>query len=176
MMWVPVTAQAPASVTADVGYGPVADTPVVELPPSASTPEPASAPASVSAPEIAILPPAITEAGKPGDGLEAAISTRVLPESAGMGGLSPAPDAQAFAMPAVDYGPVAPTPVVDLLALGQQAAAPQPRNMTRVAPKPSPKSVRQSPDTSAPASALQPVAKPVKKRLCWNKGVVAPCR
>ena len=161
VMWVPVTAQAPASVTAGVGYSPVADTPVVELPLPASTPEPVSAPVPTPAPAGAMRSPAITEPGKPDDGPAAAISPLALPVSA---------------MKAVDYGPVAPTPVVDLLALEQQAAVPRPRNMTRVAPKPLQKSVRQSPVTAAPASALQPAAKPVKKRLCWNKGVVAPCR
>ena len=176
MMWVPVTAQAPASVTAGVGYGPVADAPVVELPLPASTPESASAPVPTPAPAGAMRSPAITEPGKPDEGPAAAVSVLELPASAETGGLSLAADAQASAMPAVDYGPVAPTPVVDLLALEQQAAVPRPRNMTRVAPKPLQKSVRQSPVTAAPASALQPAAKPVKKRLCWNKGVVAPCR
>ena len=176
MMWVPVIAQAPASVTADVDYGPVAVTPVVELPLPASTPEPVSGPVPAPAPEGTILSPAITEPGKPDEGSAAAVSVLELPASAETGGLPLAADAQASAMTAVDYGPVAPTPVVDLLALEQQAAALQPRDMTRVAPKPSQKSVRQSPVTAAPASASQPTAKPVKKRLCWNKGVVAPCR
>ena len=176
MTWVPVIAQTPASVTADVDYGPVAVTPVVELPLPASTPEPVSGPVPAPAPEGAMRSPAITEPGKPDEGPAAAVSVLELPASAETGGLPLAADVQASAMTAVDYGPVAPTPVVDLLALEQQAAAPQPRNMTRVAPKPSQKSVRQSPVTAAPASASQPTAKPVKKRLCWNKGVVAPCR
>lgn len=176
MMWVPVTAQVPVSVTADGVYGPVADTPVVELPLPALTLEPASAPVSTPVPEGAMRSSAITEPGKPDAGPAAAVTVLELPASAETGGLSLAADAQTSAMMAVDYGPVAPTPVVDLLALEQQAAAPRPRDMTRVAPKPLQKSVRQSPVTSAPASAMQSAAKPVKKRLCWNKGVVAPCR
>ena len=68
MMWVPVIAQAPASVTADVDYGPVAVTPVVGLPLPASTPEPASGPVPAPAPEGAMRSPAITEPGKPDEG------------------------------------------------------------------------------------------------------------
>jgi len=72
----------------------------------------------------------------------------------------------------VDYGPVAPTPVVDLLALQQQATRAGFRKSTRSTSRPAQKSAAGTQPEARPAA----VAQPVKKRLCWTKGVVAPCR
>lgn len=150
-------------------YVPVAPAPVVKLPVPDAAP---TVPADVS-------PPASggADAGK------------VLPDQAvsPVGIAIPAPPAQVVALAAaaapalpallesalnhvsVDYGPVAPTPVVDLLAL--------------LAPDKSAVKIPARSKKSRKASVAIPLkprstatAKPVKPRMCWTQGVVAPCR
>lgn len=187
-MWVlvPIAALTPASApaSAEVDYGPVAETPVVELPLLGATPEPTSAPLPALAPtpavsEAATLTPVMRDAAKPVDDSAAAAPARELPVSAGTERSSPTADEPTAAVPmtqtVVDYGPVTPTPVVDLLALEKPAAAPRPKK-PRVAPKPL-QPASNAPATAAPASPPVPTpAPPARKRLCWSKGVVAPCR
>ena len=180
-MPVPMPAQAPAALpgSAEVDYGPVADTPVVELSAFDATSDSAPVPAAAE-PAGAALTPALPESAKPVAGSTAETITPELPASAGMGQPSAPAEAQASVVPAsltaVDYGPVAPTPVVDLLAAERQAVAPRPRKKAQVAPKPL-QPASNAPAASAPASPPVPTpAQPAKKRLCWNKGVVAPCR
>ncbi len=187
-MWVlvPIAALTPASApaSAEVDYGPVAETPVVELPLLGATPEPTSAPLPALAPtpavsEAATLTPVMRDAAKPVDDSAAAAPARELSVSAGTERSSPTADEPTAAVPmtqrVVDYGPVTPTPVVDLLALEKPAAAPRPKK-PRVAPKPL-QPASNAPATAAPASPPVPTpAPPARKRLCWSKGVVAPCR
>ena len=176
----PVPAQAPAPVpgSAGVDYGPVADTPVVELPVFDATPDSVPVPAPAE-PAGAALAPATPEPAKP---VESSATETVTPESTATAGVdqpSPAAEVPTSVVPAslttVDYGPVAPTPVVDLLAAERQAAAPRPRKKAQVAPKPL-QPASNAPATAAPASPAPTASQPAKKRLCWNKGVVAPCR
>ena len=91
-MWVlvPIAALTPASApaSAEVDYGPVAETPVVELPLLGATPEPTSAPLPALAPtpavsEAATLTPVMRDAAKPVDDSAAAAPARELPVSAG---------------------------------------------------------------------------------------------
>lgn len=147
-MLVPVLPAAPA---AEVSYGPVADTPVVLLPP----PEPAQDPA----PAVAAVP------------TEPPASAAVESEPARLGDVPvETPPALALPGPALpDYGPVAPTPVVDVLALQQPAAAVRPRTPHRNASK---AARPPAPAVASPAAA----GKPARQRMCWSNGVVAPCR
>jgi hypothetical protein len=183
---VPIAALTPGSApaSAEVDYGPVAETPVVELPLLGETPEPTSAPLPPPAPtpavsEAATLTSDMRDPAKPVDDSAAAAPARELPVSAGTERSSPTADEPTAAVPmsqtAVDYGPVTPTPVVDLLALEKPAAAPRPKK-PRAAPKPL-QPASNAPATAAPAPPPLPTpAPPARKRLCWNKGVVAPCR
>jgi hypothetical protein len=125
----PVPPAAPVALPAEAGvdYGPVSDTPVVELPPS----EDASAPPAVE-PGAALVPAA--------------------------GPVDPP-----WTAPAVDYGPVTATPVVDLLTLEAPPAAPPPVS----------KSTRSGAKAKTPAKGA---AAPRKNRMCWENGVVAPCK
>ena len=177
-MWVLVPVQAPAKVD----YGPVADTPVIELPlpdevPAATTPEVAAL-----VPVAAESNKTVIETDKPAGGGVAVDASRIeLLPAAGMDGSSPAAVtsvtiAEPVAAPVnammVDYGPVMSTPVVDLLALQQQAAVASPRKLPRYAPKP----VRKPIVATQPKLRSTTIANPAKKRLCWTNGVVAPCR
>jgi hypothetical protein len=169
LVWMPVQALAPSGVD----YGPVADTPVVELPapddavaseaPPASSPEPVPAPAGEAG---GGHPPAAPDRGDTGSPAAAVASTAVASgagaarpaappgeplQAASAGGLA-AP--AAVTKPGVDYGPIAPTPVVHLVKPRKPAA-------TR-------------PAGAKPAAASP--APPPKRRLCWTNGVVAPCR
>ena len=180
-MPVPMPAQAPAALpgSAEVDYGPVADTPVVELPVFDATSDSAPVPAAAE-PAGAALTPALPESAKPVAGSTAETITPELPASAGGMGQPSAPaEVRASVVPAsltaVDYGPVAPTPVVDLLAAERQAVAPRPRKKAQVAPK-LPQPASNAPAAAAPVSPVPTASQPAKKRLCWNKGVVAPCR
>ena len=69
----------------------------------------------------------------------------------------------------VDYGPVAPTPIVDLLAL-----MPSVEPVVKVVAPMKKQSIRR---TSAPVKKRTvEAASPAKPRMCWTQGVVAPCR
>lgn len=151
MVWVPVQALQAQSMPPVVDYGPVADTPVVVLPEPEAEPS-ASAGLSPSVPAAEATPSAVPEtAGPPAEppGLS------VPAESA---------------MPAeVDYGPVAPTPVVVLPAHAAPSAAPQADTKKPVKPRKKPVAGKKPVSPSAPPATA-------KKRMCWTNGVVAPCR
>jgi hypothetical protein len=164
-MWVLVPVQAMAPVPAGINYGPVADAPVVELPPPDEVP-------AATTPEGAMPVPTVVEMDRPATEGKATTDTPVM-------NALPAPDAkESAAAPAVasegalmvDYGPVAPTPVVDLLALQQQTAA---ESVSRPS---TPQSARKSTASSSPKPRSAATARPAKKRMCWTNGVVAPCR
>lgn len=147
LVWVLVPT-APAPV--EVDYGPVAHPPVTELP----APDPMSAAATpgksgvaevVAQEALAATPPTVLA--------EPVIAPMALSEREA----------------AVDYGPVTPTPVVNLLTPQPQAVA-RPRKPAPAAPKPVPKPAAKSPKASSKS-----VSKPIR-RLCWTNGVVAPCR
>lgn len=76
----------------------------------------------------------------------------------------PAPPPAPFAPPEVDLGPVAPTPVVPL---GDDAAAVPAPPPARPAPPPK----RKKPVVRRAAPAAKPV-----RRLCWDNGIVKPCK
>lgn len=164
----PLTPPQPTADPAVAEYGPVAETPVVELPP----------PEAVAAPDPQEPPPrAPADAGT---GASAAVPVIGRTPSAEEGGplgatQSTAPVADAAppgAAPSVDYGPVAATPVVDLIALERQPQiAPSP---DAAAPKTPRKRVHAP--AAAPQAAPRQPAQPPKRRLCWTNGVVAPCR
>ncbi len=167
MVWVPLQALQSLPQPAVVDYGPVADTPVVELPDPAlvETAEPAREAMPVP---IAVVTPAPVPAPIASDPAPV-----VEPVTAPVGAIKP--DALADSVSGIDYGPVAPTPVVDLLALTAPPAA-------GVAdPAPAQKSAEPAPVTKKPAARKKAVRKapasvaPPKKRMCWNNGVVAPC-
>lgn len=168
--WVPVimipAAVAPGVTGPTVDYGPVADTPVVELPlpeapgtepqgepePSSTTSEPkgeSGASVSPEAPPVAAIEPVMAQ--------PPAETARVDSAAA-----LPASEAVAWPEPRVDYGPVAATPVVDLLALEKQLSDPPIRATTRTRSR------------ATPTASAALVAK--KKRICWENGIVAPCR
>ena len=150
-------------------YVPVAPNPVVKLPvpdaaPSAPaerttpaaggadagkvTPEQAADPVAVAVP-LPVSPPA-TLAGEADSAIHASVDAPLKEVT-------------------VDYGPVAPTPVVDLLVLMQPD---KPAVKTPARSKKPRKSNVAIPLKSRPT----PAAKPVKQRMCWTQGVVAPCR
>lgn len=72
--------------------------------------------------------------------------------------------------PVVDYGPVAPTPVIYLRRAVRAPVATPARASTTTPERAS---------TAAPARASAPPAEPApapRRRMCWNNGVVEPCR
>ncbi|MCA1978677.1 MAG: hypothetical protein LDL19_05510 [Thiobacillus sp.] len=188
LVLVPVQPSAPAQVD----YGPVAETPVVPLP-EPETPVPpveteirgadAVEPPAVAAPAIVAAPPAAVPAAEnappvPATPAPAAASAPAI-ESQGpvpMKAAEPvaapvqlAVEAKSAAAPAdVDYGPVAPTPVVDLLAV---AASPAPRSAV---PSTAGRTVK--PVVKKPAAARPAAVPPARKRMCWSNGVVSPCK
>lgn len=179
-VWLLVPSPAMATVPATVDYGPVADTPVVELPlsdetPAAAIPEKATqAPATMDADRTARVPgpgeavhaPVSVEAMTRASVADTAIQAAAAPES------TPLPAAPvARSAVAVNYGPVAPTPVVRLPVPGKRAAATRSRNTSRVKSRAAGKAA-----AAAPKPLPVSVAAPTRKRLCWSNGVVAPCR
>lgn len=178
MVWVPVQALQSQPNPAVVDYGPVAETPVVELPEPVPTEtvapaqEAVLAPEPVAAPPAPVSPPAVSE--------QVAAEPAPAPEPVPDPALAGKPDAVAVplaeAVPEIDYGPVAPTPVVDLLALTAPPA------VSEALPAPAQKTAVPAPVTKKPVLRKKAVRKapasvaPAKKRMCWNNGVVAPCR
>jgi hypothetical protein len=153
---------------ATVDYGPLADTPVVGMP----LPDSNTAQAMM---EDAALAAALAQEGKVDAG-PADVTSGV--ESATINGQSPAagavePVAATVAVPVnvipADYGPVTPTPVVDLLALESQGSK-SPDSSRRPS-----RSTRKSGTPASPKPMAKATSEPAK-RLCWTKGVVAPCR
>jgi hypothetical protein len=166
VFWVMVPV--PALTPAPVDYGPVADTPVVELPQLDAT-------ISQTMIEDAALAAALAQEGNADVGAAAVPSGAELP---GMNGQPPATGEESvLASPAttevipVDYGPVTPTPVVDLLALQAQATGSGIPTASRAAVKTGRKSGTPAAPKPVPKSKSAP-----SKRMCWSKGVVAPCR
>lgn len=168
--WVPVimipAAVAPGVTGPTLDYGPVADTPVVELPlpealgtepqgepePSSTKSEPkgeSGASVGPEAPPVAAIQPVMAQPAAETAGVDSAAALA-------------ASEAVAWPEPKVDYGPVAATPVVDLLALEKQLSDPPIRASTRTRSR------------ATPTASAAPVAK--KKRICWENGIVAPCR
>jgi hypothetical protein len=158
MAWVPVilvpmpSAQGlPAAGGGGVDYGPVADTPVVELPMPEEEPSPPPAePGASAGPE------------SPAAAANEPVATPVSGEPVVADPAADALAAPPWSAPAVDYGPVTETPVVDLVTLEKQLSA---------APMQNRKSGKQS-----SLSAAKPAAAPKKSRMCWDNGIVAPCR
>lgn len=168
-VWVPVGTVTSAPATVD--YGPVADTPVIELPLADTAANivnaldgRAHAPATVDTDKRVTAGEAMAEAPLV-DVQSTTDSSSSLPAA-----VMSAPVAAPLVIPVsvVDYGPVAPTPVVDMLALEKQLARASLRKSSRPASKPAVTKSNKPDSTTA--------SKPVKKRMCWNNGVVAPCR
>lgn len=166
VVWVMVPVPSTSLTPAIVDYGPVADTPVVELPRTDLDTAQAMA-------EDAALAAALAQEDKVDAG-PAEVASGV--ESATLNGQSPAagePAVPNVAVPVneapVDYGPIAPTPVVDLLGLESQASK------TPDASRPPSKPARKSGRPASPKPVAKTKSEP-SKRLCWTKGVVAPCR
>lgn len=163
VVWVMVPVPASSLTTAMVDYGPVADTPVVEL--TQVDPDTAQAVA-----EDAALAAALAQEGKVGAGpagVASGVESATLNGQASVAGepATPTVALQVNEVP-VDYGPVAPTPVVDLLALESQAST---------TPDSPAKPARKSGTPRSPKPVAKTKSEP-SKRLCWTKGVVAPCR
>lgn len=142
LMWVPVPLGGAAAPAAEVSPGSSAAQPAVED--AAPTPA-AEAPGAQPVDETA-APPASAAPAAP------------TPPAAD----APPVPAPAAARPVnVDYGPVAPTPVVYLVRRSRPQAP-------AVAPA-------RAPAKATPPAAAAPRATP-KPRLCWSNGVVGPCR
>ncbi|MBI1283746.1 MAG: hypothetical protein GC183_05360 [Thiobacillus sp.] len=202
VVWVMVPVPATSLTPAAVDYGPVADTPVVELPPVYGAPEAmmleggaSPAPAMVdygpvadtpvmelpqSEPDIAqavaedaALAAALAQEGKVNAGPAEIVFGVESVTVNGQASVAGEPATPTVAVPVneipVDYGSVAPTPVVDLLALESQASkAPG-------ASQPPSKPARKPGTPVSPKPVAKTKSEP-SKRLCWTKGVVAPCR
>ena len=148
VMLVPTPALAGVSLPQgrSVDYGPVSETPVIELP----------APDEVD-------PQTSGESGGtivPGSEKDMSAVT-VAPSEAVSSDVSALVDSP-WKEPTVDYGPVIDTPVVDLLALEKKLSAPAVPSKKRTG-------------SSAPPPAKQAPA-PKKARMCWKNGIVAPCK
>ena len=147
----------------------VAPTPVVKLPvPDAapSTPAESTTPAAGGADAGKVIP------GQAADPIEVAApspDSSVATLAGEADSATHAPLDASLKIVTVDYGPVAPTPVVDLLVLMQPD---KPAVKTPARSKKPRKSSVAIPLKSRPT----PAAKPVKQRMCWTRGVVAPCR
>lgn len=198
--WVPyvlvlVPLQPPAPPAVD--YGPVAETPVVTLPPPETSPSPAEpetgapvmvepaavAPAAQPAPSDPVpvaeqpVPPAtatsLPDAVPPAPAAESPTPPAPAVEPPPPAGVSTNPTVATVepeplpGLPEIDYGPVAPTPVVSLLAAAPQSLSP---SVVKPTVKQTAKPVVKKPAVRAG------VAQPVKKRMCWSNGVVSPCK
>lgn len=195
MVLVPMRAMPPAP--AGVDYGPVAETPVVELPESGMTgaspvtssvekPVPlevldaGKAPAEISQPDygpVADTPIVELSMDEP---VPEIAGQNALPATAELPPPPVVPMAEAAVITTlspIDYGPVADTPVVDLLV--PEATLPavltpaHAKPATVKAKKPTGKKSRTAKAAAKPAASTAP---PARKRMCWNNGVVAPCK
>jgi hypothetical protein len=148
VMLVPTPALAGVSLPQgrSVDYGPISETPVIELP----APDEVDAQPSGESGGM-IVPESEKETS----------ATSVAPSEAVSGEASALTDSP-WTEPTVNYGPVTDTPVVDLLALEKKLFAPAVRTKERVG-------------ASAPPPA-KPVPAPKKARMCWKNGIVAPCK
>lgn len=153
-----------------VVHGSVTPTPVVTPPLLDSVP--------VTLPAEAVMPDGAAEAVKASPAQATGVAGEAVPPT-GLGASPEVESATVLSASAptmspvnkvvVDYGPVAATPVVDLLTLMQSSSPPARAPARR-------KAVRK-PSASIPFKP-RPTAtsKPVKQRMCWTRGVVAPCR
>jgi hypothetical protein len=148
VMLVPTPALAGVSLPQgrSVDYGPLSETPVIELP---APDEVDAQPSGESG--ATIVPESEKETS----------ATSVAPSEAVSGEASALADSP-WTEPTVNYGPVTDTPVVDLLALEKKLFAPAVRSKKRTG-------------SSAPPPA-KPVPAPKKARMCWKNGIVAPCK
>jgi hypothetical protein len=149
VMLVPTPALAGVSLPQgrSVDYGPLSETPVIELPaPEEVDPQPSGESGATIVPESE----------------KDTSATSVAPSEAVSGEVSALADSPPWTEPTVDYGPVIDTPVVDLLALEKKLFAPPVRGKERVG-------------ASAPPPA-KPVPAPKKARMCWKNGIVSPCK
>lgn len=184
VVWIPVQPESPAPPAAEGGAAAVAADPApaatAQLPggdalapvaaatPAESTPTAGqSVPAAAASPALPASPAATAAtAAEP----QPDAPTRALAEARSGAQAQAAP--VVWPVPVVDYGPVAPTPVVDLIALEKRTAV--------AVKKPASETLRKRARAAAgPAAAAQPAqapAAPAKRRLCWTNGVVAPCR
>ena len=170
-VWVMVPVPAMATMPARVDSGPVVEAAVAKLP----LPDPESGPAvtdnagqSLASRNGEIAP---TEEATVTDHPSASPASPVPAVAMIADDVPVRPDAIPAGV-AVDYGPVAPTPVVDLLALQHQEAIASPPNQRPAISKP----VRKPVAGKRSKQPAQVADKPAKKRLCWTKGVVEPCR
>jgi hypothetical protein len=172
VVWVLMPVPATLLTPAQVDYGPVSDTPVVELP----VVDPAIAQTTL---EDAALAATVTQAGNReagpavSSGVEAAspaATNSQTPATRADEPVAPPAAPSVSAMP-VDYGPVAPTPVIELPVLQTHDAGSDTPEPSQVAPKP----VRKT-GTSGSPKAIPTAKSAPAKRMCWSKGVVAPCR
>jgi hypothetical protein len=72
------------------------------------------------------------------------------------------PATPTWAEPTVDYGPVTDTPVVDMPVFEKQLSAPPVQSKKR--------------SQSSALSAAKSAPAPKKNRMCWDNGIVAPCK
>lgn len=170
-VWVPVGAVAPALAAVD--YGPVADTPVIELPLADTAANAVIAPDGMAhAPATVDTDKRVTAGEATSEVLPIDVQSTTDSSSSLPAAVMPVPVAASLVVPVsavvVDYGPVTPTPVVDMLVLEKQLARASLRKSSRSALKPAVTKSNKPDSTTA--------SKPVKKRMCWNNGVVAPCR
>lgn len=162
------TPDVPAAAPAAIDYSPLSETPVVVLPaPDAQT----SPPAAIDYGPVSEAPVVMLPLPDASPGTEAAEAVTLAPAQT-EAVVQPVASVESFVAPAVDYGPVASTPVVSLLA-DEQA--------TTVPPHPAVKAKARSRRSGKPAvrkATAKPraAAQPVKKRMCWSNGIVAPCR
>ena len=166
----PALPPTPSPEATVINYGPVTPAPVIKLPlPEAA---PATPPTESVVPASGMVEPGKTPSGQSGSAPEVAIPPSALALAEPIVVAQPIVSATGIASPSkmeVDYGPVAPTPVVDLLTLMQpDKASTQRPTKTKKARKP------------RVSTAVKPrptvTTKPVKQRMCWTKGIVAPCR
>jgi hypothetical protein len=169
-VWVPVGAVTPAP--APVDYGPVADAPVIELPlPDTAANIVMALDGTADTPETVDADKSKAAEGAMAEAPQVDVSS-ITDSSSLPAAVVPAPITAPLAVPVnavvVDYGPVTPTPVVDMLVLEKQLARASLRKSSPPVSKPTVSKSNKPDSTTA--------SKPVKKRMCWNNGVVAPCR
>ena len=183
-MWVMMPAQAglpPGEESQSAAHPPVAGLPALDAMPSTPSAEPVP-PAPVvkadPAPPVpaARLPQDDPQPAAAGPFPVPAAMDSPLPETplheSSVAAVVPVPAHAAGSKMSVDYGPVAPTPVVVLPAGETQRPSVPSRKRSRAGSRDTVKSaVPKARQTSTKATA-----KPAKPRMCWTRGVVAPCR
>ena len=204
-VWVMVP-QAPAGGVNGVTSGPVAETPVVQLPVASPVAQAQTISAPANSDPLHATPPDQNRLVEYGPAAPATLPVPavVMPQVSAPDAGTPKPDQSEVPMrateavatlasqpveqqaqvpilaepiaivpevgaPTLYYGPVAATPVVDLWAL----MAPGPAKV-EVPAVSSMVNTRKAPRLSKPRAAVP--SQPVKQRMCWTQGVVAPCK